>query len=164
MSRRLSIRAHLSSDELEARYRQAKDPVERTHFQIVWLLSQGKSTRAISEHTGYSVTWILEIAHRYSDHGPDGLGDKRKGNPGATPLLTKEQQQRLWQVLHEPSPDGGLWTGQKVADWITKETGRKTDFRRGWEYLRKLGFTLQRPRPRHVKADQEAQEAFQKGA
>ncbi len=164
MSRRLKIQPHLSLDELEARYRQAKDPVERSHFQIVWLLSQGKPTQSVSEHTGYSITWVLEIAHRYSDHGPAGLGDKRKGNLGATPLLTKAQQQELYQALHDPASDGGLWTGQKVADWIEKQTGRKTDFRRGWEYLRKLGLTLQRPRPRHVKADQQAQAAFQKGA
>jgi len=31
---------------------------------------------------------------------------------------------------------------------------------RGWEYLRRLGFTLRHPRPKHIKADNKAQEAF----
>ncbi len=158
------MQAHLSSDELEARYRQAKDPIERSHFQIVWLLSQGKSTQAVSEHTGYSVTWILEIAHRYSNEGPNGLGDRRNGNPDTNCLLSRALQQELYKALQGPAPDGGLWTGQKVANWIEAKTGRKTDYRRGWEYLVKLGFSLQRPRPRHHKADKEAQEAFKRGA
>jgi transposase len=162
--KRVSIQPHLSTDELERRYRRAKDPVERSHFQIVWLLSQGKSTATVAEHTGYSVLWVQTIARRYNRAGPESLSDRRKLSPGATPLLTKEQQQELWQALQGPAPDGGLWTGQKVADWISKRTDRKVDFRRGWEYLRKLGFTLQRPRQRHARADQKAQEAFKKGA
>jgi transposase len=35
---------------------------------------------------------------------------------------------------------------------------------RGWEYLRRLGYTPQVPRPQHAQADPAAQDAFKKTA
>ncbi len=68
----------------------------------------------------------------------------------------------LSEVLGGPAPDGGLWTGPKVAAWIEEKTGTKTHPQRGWVYLKRLGFSLRRPRPRHAKADPEEQETFKK--
>jgi len=44
MPKRIELSPHATTEELEHRYRKAKDPVERTHHQIVWLLSEGKRT------------------------------------------------------------------------------------------------------------------------
>ncbi len=162
MPKRIILQPHLGPAELEARYRQAKDPVERSHLQIVWLLARGKPTRVVAEHTGYSPLWIQQIARRYNADGPAGLGDRRKRNPGAAPLLDEGQRRELWAALHGPAPGGGLWTGRKVADWIAAQIGRPVRFQRGWEYLCTLGFSPQRPRPRHAKADPTAQAAFKK--
>ena len=41
MPRHLTIENHLEPQRLEDRYRKAKDPVERTHLHIVWLLALG---------------------------------------------------------------------------------------------------------------------------
>jgi transposase len=41
--------------------------------------------------------------------------------------------------------------------------GRPVDPARGWEWMRRLGFTPQRPRPRETRADPAAQAAFKKG-
>jgi hypothetical protein len=46
----------LSIDALEQRYRQAGDPVARSHWQIVWLLHQGHLTAEVADVTGYSST------------------------------------------------------------------------------------------------------------
>ncbi|NEQ87520.1 MAG: IS630 family transposase, partial [Moorea sp. SIO2I5] len=40
-------------------------------------------------------------------------------------ILTDLQQAQLWQVLSEKSPDGGLWNGRKVADWLSELTRRQ---------------------------------------
>ena len=40
--------------ELERRYRRARDPVERSHLQIVWLLSEGRTTEEVCRVTGYT--------------------------------------------------------------------------------------------------------------
>ena len=45
--------AHLSTAELGQRYRAARQPIERSHLQIVWLLSQGRSERDVAAISGY---------------------------------------------------------------------------------------------------------------
>jgi transposase len=163
MARPLVVPPHLPVDELERRYRRARDPVERSHWQIVWLLARGEATAAVARATGYSVNWVREVAKRYREGGPAALGDRRHANPGAPPLLSAAQQEELRAALGGPAPDGGLWTGRKVAAWIAARIGRPVGEQRGWEYLRRLGLTLQRPRPRETRADPDAQAAFKKG-
>ena len=155
---------HLSTEELGRRDRAARDRVERSHLQVVWLLHQGHSAGEAARVMGYSERWVAEIVRRYAEDGPDGLADRRHGNAGARPLLDQAQREELIGALQGAPPQGGLWTGPKVAAWIAAATGQEIHPQRGWDYLRKLGFTLKRPRPRHVKADPEAQAAFKKGA
>ena len=164
MPKRLHLEPHLTTTELAQRYRRARDPVERGHYHILWLLSQGQLTRAVVAASGYSAGWIQTIVRRYNQQGPAGLGDRRHANPGAAALLTAEQQAALGRALQAPPPDGGLWTSQKVADWIEQVTGRRVRAQRGWEYLRRLGYTPQAPRPAHAKADPAAQERFRKNS
>lgn len=95
MNKRIAVEAHLSIEELESHYRRAKDPIERSHWQIIWLLAQGKPTAEIAEVTGYGVAWIRTLAHWYNEEGSEGLGDGRHRNPGGKFLLSSEQQQRL---------------------------------------------------------------------
>jgi transposase len=163
MARSLNLPAHLALDELEQRYRRSDDPVARSQWQIVWLLAGGAATAAVARSTGYSVNWIREIARRYREDGAAGIGDRRHTNPGAAPLLDAAQQEALRQALGEPAPDGGLWTCRSVATWMSEALGRPVSPQRGWEWMRRLGFTPQRPRPRETRADPAAQEAFKKG-
>jgi len=58
MPKRISVQPHFGLDELEARYRQAIDPVEACHYQIIWLLAQGRPTDEVAVVTGYSRSWI----------------------------------------------------------------------------------------------------------
>lgn len=162
MPKRISIKPKLTLAELGARYRKARDGVERSQWQIVWLLAQGKSTAEVAKATGYSVGWIRQIAGRYNRDG--AVGDMRHNNPGIKALLSREQQLELWQALQAEAPDGGLWNSPKVAQWIEDKIGKKIHVQRGWEYLKKLGFSLQRLRPRHEKASAQGQEAFKKSS
>ena len=61
MPRTVKLEEHLSIEELGARYREAKDPVERSHAQILWLLARGESAKRAAEITGYSACWVSEI-------------------------------------------------------------------------------------------------------
>jgi transposase len=162
MKKPIIVNPHLSLEEIEARYRKAKDAVERSHWQIIWLLAQNKTTKEIQEFTGYCLAWIRTIAHRYNQSGPQALGDRRHSNPGGNFLLSPEQQAQLEQALETPAPAGGLWTGRQVAQWILAQTGRKVHPQRGWEYLKRLGYSKRILRPRHAKADPVTQEAFKK--
>jgi transposase len=142
------------------RYRGARDPVARSHWQIIWLLAQGLASEQVAVVTGYTVNWIRTLVRRYNQRGPAGLGDHRHRNPGATGLLSAAQRAALAAALEQPPADGGVWTGPKVASWMATTLGRPVHPQRGWEMLRRLGWTPQVPRPRHAKADPAAQTAF----
>ena len=162
MPKRLSIEPHLSLAELEQRYRQSKDAVDRSHYQIIWLLASGRSSKEVSQVTGYSLSWIYELVWGYNRIGPDSLGDKRRKHPGGKTLLDDVQQAQLWQVLQSPPADGGLWNGRKVADWISELVGYKVSRQRGWEYLKQMKLRLRVPRPSHEETDYFEQEEWKK--
>lgn len=115
MPKRLELSPHASTQELEHRYRKAKDPVERSHHQIVWLLSEGRSTREVCEVTGYSLGWVRRIAHRYNERGVEDLGDRRHQNPGAKEraLLDEAGEAQLLEALQGPPPGGGCGAGRR---------------------------------------------------
>jgi transposase len=140
-------------DALERRYRAAKDPVARRHWQIVWLLAQGKPSAQVAAVTCYTANWVRSIAQRYNRHGPAGLGDHRYRNPGCPGLLSMAQSRALASALAQPPADGGLWTGPKVAAWMAATLGRPVHPQRGWEMRQRLGLRPKTRRPRHVKAD-----------
>jgi hypothetical protein len=81
----------------------------------VWLLTQGKTTKQIVEYTGYGLTWIRTIAHRYNEGGPQALGDRRHGNSGGE-VVNDEQ----FGGSHKHACSGGtldLPTGKPHATW-----------------------------------------------
>jgi DNA-binding CsgD family transcriptional regulator len=66
MPKRISLVNHLNLEELEQGYRQAKQGVESRQYQIIKLLTQGKTTEEVQEITGYSRTWIYALVKRYN--------------------------------------------------------------------------------------------------
>ncbi|MEM6503801.1 MAG: winged helix-turn-helix domain-containing protein [Cyanobacteria bacterium P01_C01_bin.89] len=162
MARQLQVAAHLSSEELEARYRTAVEPVQRSHYQAIWLLARGYSAAQVADVTGYHRNWIYQLRRRYNQSGPPELDDQRHHNRGQKPMLTEFQLALLWQAIEEPHPDGGLWNGPKVAQWMSELLERPVHPQRGWDYLKRLEMTRRRPRPAHVNSSVEEQETWKK--
>src|SRR3954454_7280503 len=160
MTSRIFLAPHHSTEELERRYKAADGGIERGHLQIIWLLSQGHAAKFVAEVTGYSSVWVSKILWRYN--GLAGLGDGRLDNPGAAPLPDPAQLEELRDVVSEPPPDGGVWSGRKVALWITGRIGRTVSPQRGVESLRRLDLTRQVPRPANPKASLYEQARFKK--
>ena len=162
MPKRIAITNHISSEELLARYRQATEATQRSHYQIIWLLATGKTPQEVAQVTGYTRIWIYQLIKRYNQYGTSALGDQRYHNPGKEPNLTDVQQAQLWQVLEDKAPDGGLWNGRKVADWLSELTGKHISRHRGSEYLRQMTYKLRVPRPEHGMSDRIEQENWKK--
>lgn len=163
MPKRVTIEPHLSLEELENGYRQAKEPVKRTHYQIIWLLAKGIRTQEVVATTGYSRSWIYELVWGYNRMGAETLGDQRISNKGSSePLLDDVQQALLWQALQEAPAEGGHWNGRKVADSIAELIGRAVSRQRGWEYLKQMRFRLRVPRPEHTESSLEEQAEWKK--
>jgi transposase len=167
MGRKAILESYLSVEEIEHRYRGTKEYPERKWWQVIYMVAKGWQLKDASEAAGLSYSTGKRWLKRYNQEGPEALRDRRKSRSEKLPvhsLLTPEQTAELFQKLRsERPPDGGLWTGAKVACLIAEMTGREFVWaQRGCDYLRRLGFTLRRPRRRHVKADPEEQEAFKR--
>src|SRR4028119_804401 len=162
MPKRIVIAPHLSVEELQSRFREAKTTTQAHHYQIIWLLACGKTTAEVMAVTGYSRGWIYELVRGYNHLGPESLGDQRCKNTDCDPVLNDVEQAQLWQALQQPPPDGGLWNGRKVADWMSELKGEKVCRQRGWEYLKSMKFRLRVPRPEHKDSDILEQEEWKK--
>ena len=147
------VTAHLSVSELEQRYRAAKEATAARHFQAIWLLAKGHTIAEVSATTSFGTRWVELLLARYNAAGPAALGDRRRHNGRAASILKPELLARLRQRLQAPPPDGGLWSGPKVAAWLAGELGlERVAPQRGWEALRALDWTIQVPRPQHPEA------------
>lgn len=161
-----TIASHLSTAELEKRYRRAADPVAKSHFHAVWLISLTHEMEDVARLLSFSTRWVRQLVKRYNDHGPDSLGDRRVGNGAPPAILTEEALLALKERLKTPPDDGGLWSGPKVARWLARFHKLKAVHdQRGWDALVAIGWSIQKPRPRHPNtAREEERAAFKKTA
>jgi transposase len=156
---------HLSAGEVYSTYRKEGETVRRSHLQVIWRLLEGDAALEVSRVTGFSARWIAKLIDRWNAHGLDGLGDGRRGNRGAKPLLDAAGLAALAEALEQSPEDGGLWSGRQVANWMSGYLGREVSPKRGLDYLHRLDFSLQRPRPRHARAASgEEEAAFKKNS
>ena len=144
---------HLPLEELEARYRAARDATEARHTQAIWLLAQGRTFVDVAEVLAFAPRWVEELAARYNAFGPEALGDQRRRNGRAASLLTEDVLAALAERVRTPPDDGGLWSGPKVAAWMAGQLGlERVHPQRGWEALKRrpgrgLGGGRAPPRP-----------------
>lgn len=161
----LVLEKHHSTAELEGAYRKCQDAKEKTRRQAIWLYSKNPSSSDVGRVVGYSPNWVYKLVVRYNKAGLAGLVDGHQDNPGGDQraILSEEEQLALMKALEGKAPDGGLWTAPKVAAWVKENTGKTLKGTTPWRYLRRLGFTLQVPRPSHEQeATPEEQAAFKK--
>ena len=162
MVKRVTITPDLDPEALYWLYRSSSNGTSRSHYQIIWLITSGKTVTEVSQITGYSCNWIDQLRRRDNQLGVEALIDQRKDNRGQNSLLTDLEQAQLWQVLSQPAPDGGLCHGRKVADWLCQLTGKKISRHRGWEILKSMSYRLRVPRPEHRQANELEQQEWKK--
>ena len=162
---RLTIAPHLEPDPIARRYRTSRHPVEKTRWHALGLMTRPDEPRSADQAArllGSSGNWARATVKRYNEFGPDGLKDRRATN-GQEPRLTAAQQAELFEALQEAPPDGGLWSGPKVARYVRDRWGVSIGPVTGWRWLVDLGFTLQVPRPSHPRsADRPTRRAWKK--
>jgi len=147
-----TIKAHLGSSELEARYKGAADAIAKSHFHALWLLSLGYEVDEVAELLSFSPRWVRALIKRYNEGGAVALGDQRIHNGTKPTILTVDALTALKQRIKTPPDDGGLWT----ARWLAKFHGlRAVHDQRGWDALIAIGYSIQQPRPRHPEAASE---------
>jgi transposase len=163
MARRIELKPHLTTEELHKRYRSCPKPQEKTRWHALYLIAKGAVAADAARRVGRANSWITTLARRYNRDGAAAVTRKKSARPSHRAAVNARLGKELDKALRTPAPDGGLWTGPKVAAWITARSGQEVHASTGWRALKRLGFSLQTPRPQNKRrASAEEQAAFKK--
>jgi hypothetical protein len=111
---RLPIAPHLSPEETARRYRAGRGGVEKTHWQVLWLLTRSATPPAPAEvaaQLGLTPAWVRTLLKRWNAEGPAGLADRRPARNGGRPKLSDEQQAALFEALQGRPPTAACGPG-----------------------------------------------------
>src|SRR5512135_148448 len=129
--------------------------------------------RSMPGNWGYAVVDIAAIlgvreetvsrwCSRYDHGGRGALPGDRTGRPiGSGRLLAREQEQGIQQAIETKTPPeleipSALWTRRAVRDFIHQQFGIRLPIRTVGEYLRRWGYTPQKPVRKAYKQDPKA--------
>lgn len=121
---------------------------------VIRLWKSKKSVEEIMEATDFSRDTVYSTISAYKKGGTNALRPKKRGRKtGEKRTLTPEQEKELVSLLVDHQPDqlkikGCMWTRESVQELIQRKYGITMPIRTIGEYLRRWGFTVQRPAKR----------------
>jgi transposase len=163
MAGRIQLKPHLTTEELRTRYRLCQKPQEKVRWRALYLISKGMVAAAAARRVGRASSWITGLARRYNRAGAAAVSRKQSTRPSHPAKVDHELGKELDKAFAHICPDGGLSTAPKVAAWITARSGQEVHLVTAWRAMRRLGFSLQAPRPANKRrASLEEQAEFKK--
>ena len=124
---------------------------EHLRKQAIRLKKNGKTYVAIAEIVGVHRNTVSNWWKVHEREGPKGLKAKPRGfAPGHWRTLTASQEHEIQEVLVDKPPDQlklvfALWTRQAVQELMKIRFGITMPIRTVGEYLKRWGFTPQKP-------------------
>jgi len=124
---------------------------EERRKMIVRLRKQGKTLRSIEEAVGLSHTAVCKTLRNHKKEGKSGLSGKARGRKlGEARHLSADQEDRIRGKIIDRRPeqlkmDFALWTREAVRQLILQDCKIDMPIRTVGEYLKRWGFTPQRP-------------------
>jgi transposase len=124
--------------------------VERRKM-VIKLRKGGATYKTIAEQTGLSATGVFDICKRYERSGVKALKDAPSGREhGEGRRLTAEQEAEIQKLIADKMPDQlklsyALWSRPAVAALIATRYGITLPVRTMGHYLKRWGFTPQKP-------------------
>jgi len=143
--------------ELETLYAAEKKAKPKTRLLCAIHRKKGASIDDIAEITSQKRATVHTTLRRFQERGPNAKDAiKQTGRPA---FLTIRQRRELVKQLEQGPPQNrtGLWSTKEAKEYIHKKYNVTYTNVHVWELLKALGFSLQRPRPRHRKAPDEAE-------
>ncbi len=134
--------------------------------QAIRLRKSGRTYKEIAEITGVQPTTICMWYKKYEQGGAIAVRIKKRGRPkGSCRTLTPEQEKVLKKSMHDKCPDQlklpfCLWTRIAVQQLIKQLWAIDMPIRTVGEYLKRWGFTPQKPLRKAYKQNPKAVQAW----
>lgn len=128
-----------------------KDEVYGAKKTIIKQWKRGLTTEEIRQNTGMCINTVRETIRKYKDGGLKALKAQTPGRKkGSGSLLTEEQSRKIQSIIIDRTPEQlrfpfALWTRKAVKELIYREFGIVIAVRTVGDYLKKWGFTSQKP-------------------
>lgn len=122
--------------------------------QVVKLRKRGMKYKDIGEIAGIDSTYACKIFKRYERNGAGAIVKGQRGRrPGEQLTLKEEQAATIQKMIIDKTPDQlkmpfALWTRQAVQQLIKHQYKLAMPIRTVGEYLKRWGFTPQKPAKR----------------
>jgi transposase len=119
--------------------------------QVVKLRKRGMKYKDIGEVVGITPTYACKIFKRYERDGAAAIDKGQRGRrPGEQLTLKEEQAAAIQKMIIDKTPDQlqmpfALWTRQAVQQLIKHQYKITMPIRTVGEYLKRWGFTVQKP-------------------
>jgi transposase len=157
-------RLELTAPELRAAAAKSRDAQAARRMLAIALVLEGADRATAAETCGMDRQTLRDWVHRYNAEGLAGLANRR-GRPQPRRLDAGQVTELAAWVDAGPDPetDGVVrWRRQDLQRRIASAFGVELHERTVGKYLAALGYRRLSVRPRHPKADPEAQETFKK--
>ena len=148
-----------TAEALHAQYRAEPVAEVRTRLHALWRLRLGEGPTEVAAVVGVSRNAVQQWLRWYRSGGLAAVRSHRRGGPGKPSHLTPDQEQQLAAAAAQ----GVFATAAAVRDWLEEQFGVVYTEGSMYTLLPRLGIRLKTPRPRHPKADPQAQTAWKKG-
>lgn len=164
MGAAVGLRQDFGASELRRLAGKAKDAAQARRLLALAAVLDGMKRTEAARIGGMDRQTLRDWAHRFNQHGPDGLIDiKPPGRPARLSNDHKELLKQLVETGPDPETDG-------VVRWRCVDLKRVVRDRFGVDLsevslgrvLKKLGFSHISARPRHPVQDPEAIATFKK--
>src|SRR5271157_1983921 len=119
--------------------------------RAVKMRESGVPVREVARQCELSTHTVVEAHKAYRQDGWKAVSIHRAGRPvGSGRMMTAEQEKKIQQLIQDRTPDQlklsyALWTRQAVSELVEAVYGVKLTVRNTGKYLKRWGFTPQRP-------------------
>ena len=119
--------------------------------QVIRAYQRGVNRHRIAQQVGLSYTAVRMIVRRYEEQGARGLAIGQRGRPASSGRsLSAEQEEQIQRLISDKRPeqlklDFALWTRAAVMLLVERECAIKLHVRSVGKYLKRWGFTPQKP-------------------
>ena len=162
MARVTRAAAHLSLEEVKIRMRTDPRALYRQRWLIIYnALAQPRKAEEIARHCGVSKATVHQVISRYNRLGVVAVETPGKGGRRHQ-YLSLEEEAEFLAPFFARAEEGLLATTAEIWHAFEARVGHEVDDSMIYRLLDRHGWRKLMPRPRHPKADQEAQEQFKK--
>ncbi len=154
--------SHLSAEEISQKIKQTVGFWRVQKWLVIHnALVDPRPAKEIAVHTGLAVQTVHNLISQYNQHGPAAIETPGKGGR-RNQYLTFEEESGFLQPFIDQAITGQIATAAEIKASFEERVGHEIHKTTIYRLLKRHGWRKIVPRPFHIQAKKEKQQAFKK--